>query len=36
LLEQIKGASFWLFAPDLADVLVGCETLEGLEALGNV
>lgn len=36
LLERIESESIWLFRPDLADVLVGREPLEGLEALGEV
>src|SRR5215510_1631924 len=35
-MERIESESFWLFRPDFADVLVGCETLEGLETLGEV
>ena len=36
MVERIEGESFWLFRPDLADVLVGREPLEGLEAFGEV
>ena len=35
-MERIEGESFWLFRPDLADVFVRREPLEGLETLGEV
>jgi hypothetical protein len=34
--EWIDVESFWLFRPALADVLVGREPFEGLQALGEV
>ena len=36
MVERIEGVSFWLFRPNLTDVLVRCETLEGLKTLGEV
>lgn len=35
-MERIEGESFRFFCPGLADVLVGCETFEGLETPGEV
>lgn len=35
-MERIKDESIWLFCPELADIFVGCEALEGFEPLGKI
>jgi hypothetical protein len=36
VVTRIKSESFWLFRPDLIDVLIGSETAKGLEPLCEV
>ena len=36
MVERVESESFWLFRPDLADVLIRGEALECLEALCKV
>lgn len=35
-MDRIEPESLWLFCPGVADVFVGCEAFEGLEAPGEV
>lgn len=36
MVEWIYVKSIWLFRPDFADVLIGCQALEGFETPGEV